>query len=214
VHDALTMGASEGVGDLRAEADGLSGGNRAALQPPMERLAFDVLHHQEIDAVLMPDVVQRADVRMIQLRDRARLSVEPLPRLGVLKKMRTQDPEWDLFRQRCGSLGRVRERLHVVNGETVLAAGGFQDRPAPDLLESVNLRDVRVIERGEQLRFTTEAADAASMCGESAGENLQRNVATEPCIARAIDLAHSAGADRPNDLVNTNPCSAREAHAD
>jgi hypothetical protein len=42
-------------------------------QRTLERLALDVLHHQIVRA----DIVQRANVRMVQRGDRARLLVEP-----------------------------------------------------------------------------------------------------------------------------------------
>ena len=44
-----------------AEPDRLRAGDRAALQPLGQSLAFDVLHHEKVDAILVPDVVQRAD---------------------------------------------------------------------------------------------------------------------------------------------------------
>jgi len=43
-------------------------------QRPLERLAFDILHHQ----VIRPDIVQRADMRMVQRRDRPRFPLEAL----------------------------------------------------------------------------------------------------------------------------------------
>ena len=43
-----------------------------------QRLAFEMLHHQEVDALVAADVVQRADVGMIQRRDGPRLALEPI----------------------------------------------------------------------------------------------------------------------------------------
>ena len=42
-----------------------------------QRLAVEQLHHQEVDAVLMPDVVDGADVRVVQRGNRARFALEP-----------------------------------------------------------------------------------------------------------------------------------------
>ena len=56
---------------------------RALRQPVRERLAFEILHDEVRGAVLLAHVVQRADVRMIELRDRARLAVEPLAELRI-----------------------------------------------------------------------------------------------------------------------------------
>ena len=41
----------------------------AALELVEERLAFEVIHHHEVDAILFADIVERADVWMIQRRD-------------------------------------------------------------------------------------------------------------------------------------------------
>ena len=61
----------ERVRDLNRERQGLVERHRAfPSQPVRERLAFEILHHQEVDAILVADVVQRADVRMIQRGDR------------------------------------------------------------------------------------------------------------------------------------------------
>ncbi len=61
---------------------------RATLKPIRERLAFDALHHHEIDvhvvadlsagALAKVDVVQGADVRVVQTRDRPRFLLEAL----------------------------------------------------------------------------------------------------------------------------------------
>ena len=42
-----------------------------------------MLHHQKIDVTLTPDVMERADVRMVQRSDRARLAFESVSRVGV-----------------------------------------------------------------------------------------------------------------------------------
>ena len=41
-----------------------------------QRLAFKILHHQVVGAVLTADVVKRADVRVTQTRDGSRFSLE------------------------------------------------------------------------------------------------------------------------------------------
>ncbi len=56
---------------------------RALLQPLGQRVALQVLHDQEVDPVLGADVVQRADVRVVQAGDGLRLTLEPLLEVGV-----------------------------------------------------------------------------------------------------------------------------------
>ncbi len=60
------MGLVEGVSDLGAVAQHLIGWQRAFLESLGQRLALEVLHHQEHRAVLLAHVVERADVRMVQ----------------------------------------------------------------------------------------------------------------------------------------------------
>ena len=51
---------------------------RCRLRPGAERLAFDQLHDEKRDALRVADVVDRADLRVVQARDDARFAVEPL----------------------------------------------------------------------------------------------------------------------------------------
>ena len=68
-------------------------------------------------------------------------------------------------------------------------------RDAAAVLEAVDLRDVRMIQRGERLRFALEARQAVGVGRERLGQDLDRDVAIELRVARAIDLAHAACAD-------------------
>ena len=60
--------------------------------PPTRRSASvspsNILQDEVVDAVLMSDVEQRADVRMIQRRDGARLAVEAVAQLRVGGELR------------------------------------------------------------------------------------------------------------------------------
>ena len=58
-------------------------GERPARQPVHECLALQVLHDQEVDAVLTPDIEDRADVGMRERRDRLGLALEPLLQIGI-----------------------------------------------------------------------------------------------------------------------------------
>lgn len=69
------------------------------------------------------------------------------------------------------------------------------------LFEPVNVRDVRVIERGERLRFACQPGESVGIVSNGIAQDLQRHVATEPGIAGAINLAHTALADLAEDLV-------------
>ena len=43
-----------------------------------QRLSLDVLHHDELNAVLFTDIVEGTDVRMVHLRSDQGLALEPL----------------------------------------------------------------------------------------------------------------------------------------
>ena len=58
-------------------------GHLRAPTPLCEGVALQVLHHQEVDPVLLPDVVQGANVRVVQAGDGLRLALEPLLQIGV-----------------------------------------------------------------------------------------------------------------------------------
>ena len=51
--------------------------HRSALEPPLKRLSLDVFDDEEVTAILAADVVDRADVRVIERGDRARFALEP-----------------------------------------------------------------------------------------------------------------------------------------
>ena len=81
MHDALAVRAIERVGDLGSVTQRLIQRQRSLGQPVRERLPFQQLHDEVLGSVLMPHVVERADVRMGELRDRLRLALEALERL-------------------------------------------------------------------------------------------------------------------------------------
>ena len=95
VHHALAMRFVQRLGELDADAERLFERERAFFQSLGKRLALEQLHDDEVDTVLATDVVERADVRMVQARDRARLLLEALLELGVIGKMRRQHLDGD-----------------------------------------------------------------------------------------------------------------------
>ena len=58
-------------------------------------LAFQILHDQEVDPVLLADVMERADVRMVQARDRLGFPLEPLAEIGIVGHMRQEHLDGD-----------------------------------------------------------------------------------------------------------------------
>ena len=68
---------------------------------------------------------------------------------------------------------------------------------------AVDLRDVGVIQRGERIALRAQNAQPIVVGGEQLRQQLDRHVPLKLRIARAIHLAHAAGADRLADLVQT-----------
>jgi len=69
-----------------------------------------------------------------------------------------------------------------------------------------------MVERGEHLRLAFETRQTLRISGEYLREDLQRNVSSEPRVAGAIYLAHSARTERAADFIETDPLTCRESH--
>jgi len=82
-----------------------------------------------------------------------------------------------------------------------------QERFVVRFVQAVDRGDVRVIERREHLRFTLEPGESLRVCCHVGGQDLDRDVAPELLVARAIDLAHSALAEFGDDLVGAEAIS-------
>src|SRR4029434_10668964 len=80
------------------------------------------------------------------------------------------------------------------------------------LFEAVDGGDVRMTQRGERLRFPLETHQAIGIGGEEFGQDLERNIATEPGVACLVDLPHAARAERREDFVRAKSCAGSEGH--
>ena len=89
----------ERVGDVDRIAQRLLDRERAASDPRRQRLAVQQLHDQvgHIPAIDLgdTDVMHRADAGMGQLRDRARLALEPFPAARRHVDLRREDLDGD-----------------------------------------------------------------------------------------------------------------------
>ena len=90
VHDALPVRGVEGLGDLDRDGQRLGDGQGPALEALGDGLAVEELHDEEVHrrAVrrrrLAPHVEERADVRVVDGGDGARLALEALVLLGAV----------------------------------------------------------------------------------------------------------------------------------
>ena len=60
-------------------------------------------------------------------------------------------------------------------------------------------------ERRDDAGFALEARKRLRVVGETLGKNLDRDVALQPRVPGAIHLAHSAGAERREHLIGSEP---------
>ncbi len=79
-------------------------------------------------------------------------------------------------------------------------------------LEPVQCGDVGVIELREESSLTLETVQAFLVPGELLGKSFDRDVAVELGISSAVDLTHSAFADRRDDFIRPEAGSGSERH--
>jgi len=60
-----------------------------------QRLAFDALHHQELRTVLSSNIVQHANVRVVQAGDCLGLALKTLPQNWIFGEMRRKNFDGD-----------------------------------------------------------------------------------------------------------------------
>ena len=116
---------------------------------------------------------------------------------------------------RDGQRFRKRQRApaHAIVQRVALDQLEHQGRHVAGVFETVDCPDVRMIERCEQSCFAFEARQAIGVRRERRRQDLQRDVAPELGIARAIHFAHPAGPEQRDDLVDADPGSRRQSHA-
>ena len=74
---ALTVRGVERIRDFDRPRERLVERQRSFRQPRRKRFAVHELHDQKVDALVVADVVNGADVRVVERGDGARLAFEP-----------------------------------------------------------------------------------------------------------------------------------------
>jgi hypothetical protein len=108
----------ERAGDLNRDQQRIVHRQLTARETVGQRLSFQVLHDEIGSPILFANVVQCANVRMIERRDDARLAVEPLAEVRVGSQAFRQDFERDGPIQ-----ARVPRAVHLAH--SACADGGF-----------------------------------------------------------------------------------------
>ena len=94
--DALPVCRLKGVRDLDAEAEYLCERQRSTFETCRQRLTFEQFEHEVLGVVLAADVVQAADVRVIERGDRLGLALEAGAELRVGRQLRREHLHRDL----------------------------------------------------------------------------------------------------------------------
>ena len=69
-----------------------------------------------------------------------------------------------------------------------------------------------MIQRRGGARLLLESMEAIGIGRDGRGQDLDGHVTPEPCVARAVHLAHAAGAEGRHDLVRTEPVTRLQPH--
>jgi hypothetical protein len=90
--------------------------------------------------------------------------------------------DWEDFLERNCTTHHARRQI--------LAFDQFHDQGAdiPRFFETVDVRDVRMVERREHLRFALEPREPFGIGRQTIGQDLDRDVAMELRVAGAVDL--------------------------
>ena len=117
----------------------------------------------------------------------------------------------------CGDVERFRNRQRPL-GEPCVQRLAFDEleheKPGSvALLESVDLRDVGVVQRGQHARLALETRQMLGLPREGSGDELDGDVSLEPRVAGPVHLAHSARAEEAQDLVGAEPGARGESHS-
>src|SRR5262245_36375395 len=81
-----------------------------------------------------------------------------------------------------------------------------------DFVQAIDRGDVRMVQRGEELRFATKAPESLWIAGEGLGQDLHRDIASELGITSTVDFTHPAAAKRGDDPVRAKVNARFEEH--
>ena len=149
-----------------------------------------------IDAFGQSEIEQLHETRRRHL-DVGRLQIamnDPLP-------MRHLQGVCDLHRDRDGILDGERTLQQPLGERRSVDQFKYQGGHSVDALEAIDGADVRMVEGRENPGFALEADQTVRVLGEERREDLDRHVAIELAVARAVDIAHPATAKEVHDRI-------------
>ena len=123
--DSLAMRFIKRVRNLDCVLNRLVERERALLQTLGQRLPFEVLHDEEVDSILLTNVVEGTNVRMVECGHGAGFALEALATLRIRCNVREQDFDRDIATKASVSCSidfshstRPNEREDLVRAET------------------------------------------------------------------------------------------------
>lgn len=143
----------------------------------------DGLGEAEVEDLYLA-VARERDVRGLQVAVRDRLVVRGLERRRDLRR----DPQ--------GLVHGHRAAGEALSEAVTVDEFQHEHMRGSGVLEPVDLRDVGMVQRREQLRFPSEARHTLGIRREGLRQQLERNISLQSRIPGAIDVAHPAGADQ------------------
>jgi hypothetical protein len=84
--------------------------------------------------------------------------------------------------------------------------------PTVVFLEPINRADIRMVERGQNFGFTFESGQPIRVRFKFFRQRFDGNVSTEPRVASAIDLSHSAFTKQSGNFVEAELCADGQSH--
>jgi hypothetical protein len=148
-----------------------------------------------IDAFGQSEIEQLHEIR--RHLDVCRLQIamnDPLP-------VRHLQGVCDLYRDRDGIPDGERTFQQPLGERRSLDQLEYQGGHSVDPLEAIDGADVLVVESREYLGFALEADQTVRVLGEERREDLDRHVAIELAVARAVHVAHPATAKVVDDRI-------------
>ena len=130
VDNAFAVRGIESICDLDGELEKLLKGNRSGLQPLLERLPGQEFHGDEVLAFFFADVVDRADIGMVQRRGGAGFAAKAFERLGIASEVVRKEFEGDVAAE-ADVFGFI-NHAHSATAEffqDAVMADGFADHP-------------------------------------------------------------------------------------
>jgi hypothetical protein len=118
----------------------------------------------------------------------------------------------DLFGDRQGFIGRDWAGLNAIGEGRSFDKFHNQSVGSGGIFETIDGRDVGVIEGGEKFGFAAETGEAIVVDGDRSGENLQGYLAAEFAVEGAVDFAHSADAEQGIHFMDANFRTGCEGH--